>query len=284
MHAQDEYYCQYTNQITMRKNFKALMLLATLVGMLSSACSKNNDKDEEKEPDTVYPDKPTPGEFQVHFDASTIELARVDSGYIVLQRAGTAIQYLKKFIKGNQLLKVDIDGLVEGQYSVSIVLDMKLKNDNKVIWRQFRVKKDLQLLQAGVAVKAPVNELKKDWKPYVVLSDVTRSFQLTVPMDCTDPYFELLSRDPKWDYVYLERAAYKHNGTGKTAQGGWSFQCDNGCFDGNRFIINSEEFKDWSGMMSVKQWDNADVFLILAHQDTGEDYTILHNFDIPDVQ
>lgn len=263
------------------------MLLATLVGMMSAACSKNNDKDKEKEneEETVYPDKPTPGEFQVHFDASTIELARVDSGYVLLQRAGTGIQYLKKFIKGNQLLKVDIDGMAEGQYSVSIVLDMKLKNDNKVIWRQFRVKKDLPLVQTGVAVKAPVNELKKDWKPYVVISDAARSFQLTVPMDCTDPYFELLSRDPKWDYVYFERAAYKRTGgTGKTAQGAWSFQCDNQCFDGNGFIIDAEEFKDWSGMMNTKQWDNADVFLILAHQDTGEDYTILHNFDLPDVQ
>ena len=262
------------------------MLLATLVGMMSAACSKNNDKDEEKEPDTVYPDKPTPGEFQVHFDASTIELARVDSGYVLLQRAGTGIQYLKKFTKGNQLLKVDIDGMAEGQYSVSIVLDMKLKNDNKVIWRQFRVKKDLALVQAGVAVKAPVNELKKDWKPYVVLSDATRSFQLTVPMDCADPYFELLSRDPKWDYVHFERAAYKRTGANSKAPlGGKSFECGNGeCFDGNGFIINADEFKDWSENISAYPWDNADVFLILANVETGEDYTILHNFDLPDVQ
>lgn len=271
----------------MLKHFKALLLLAAVVGILSASCSKNKGNNEPvPEPAPDYPTAPVPGELQVHFDATTIELARVDSGYVLLQREGTGIQYLKKFIKGNQLLKVDIDGMPEGQYSASLVLDMKLKNDNKVIWRQFRVKKDLRLVQAGVAVKAPLNELKKEWKSYAVLSDATRSYRLTVPMDCSDPYFELLSNDPKWEYMYFERAAYKRTGpNSKTPLGAKSFECANGeCFDGNGFIIDSAIFKDWSENISNYPWDNAEIFLILLHEDTGNDLTILHSFDIPDVQ
>ncbi|MGN6421104.1 MAG: hypothetical protein ACTHMC_26560 [Pseudobacter sp.] len=270
----------------MLKNFKVLPLLAAVVGILSASCSKNNGKEEPApEPAPEYPTAPVQGELQVHFDASTIELARVDSGYVVLQREGNGLQYLKRFTKGNHLLRIDIDGMAEGQYSASFVIDMKLKNDNKVIWRQFRVKKDLRLVQTGVAVKAPLNELKKEWKPYVVLSDATRSFQLTVPMDCSDPYFEFLRRDPKWDYVHFERAAYKRTGpNSKTPLGAKSFECANGeCFDGNGFIIDSKIFEDWSGNISAYPWDNAEIFLILLNEDTGNDLTILHSFDIPDV-
>lgn len=271
----------------MRRNFKSLLLLAAVMGMLCTACSKKKDteKDKEEEPAPDYPTTPVPGELQVHFDASTIELARVDSGYIVLQRAGSNTPYLKKFVKGNHLLKIDIDDLAEGQYSASFVLDMKLKNDNKVIWRQFRVKKDLQLVQAGVAVKAPVNELKKEWKPYVVLSDANRSYRLTVPMDCSDPYFELLSNDPQWEYVHFERAAYKRTGpNSKTPLGAKAFECANGeCFDGNGFIIDTQTFKDWSENISAYPWDNAEIFLMLLNENTGKDITILHSFDIPDI-
>ncbi len=60
-----------------------------------------------------------------------------------------------------------------------------------------------------VVIKGPVNELKKDWKIYCVMTNNARSFHITVPLDCTDPYFEVYAKNAEWDYLYLERNAMK---------------------------------------------------------------------------
>jgi hypothetical protein len=267
----------------MLKQTRTVMVLATTLGLLLASCKKN--KDGNKDADDHKQDIPVARQLKVYFDETTVDFARYDSGFIVLQKEGNSTQYLKRFVKDNNALKIDIDGLAEGKYHTIMHLNVRLKNDNKAIWRQYRYEKDVQLVQSGVVIKGPVNELKKDWKIYCVMSNNTRSFHITVPLDCTDPYFEVYAKNAEWDHLYLERNAMKRNNTGNpTRVGAMHFECAEGCFDSNGNLADGETFKDWSEMISTKQWDAGEFFIQLLHQNTGEDVTILYSYDIPDLQ
>lgn len=257
------------------------MVLATTLGLLLGSCKKDKDNKE-----TDYPSEPVAGQLQIHFDQTTVELARIDSGFVILQREGSATQIMKRFVKGNQLLKIDIDGMPEAQYSVAMVLDMKLKNDNKFNWRQFRWKQDVRLINTGVAIKAPVNELKKDWKVYCVMSNPERSYSFTIPLDCTDPYFEAYVKNKEWDYLYLERNAFKRNSDGtKTRLDAMHYECANNCFDNNGNLSNAETFKNWAALVGTKEWHAGEFFIKLLHQEgEAKDILILYDYDIPDLQ
>lgn len=257
------------------------MVLATTLGLLLTACKKNgggNDDQDEQ-------DSPVANQLKVYFDNSTVDFTRYDSGFVMMQREGTGIQYLKRFVKGNNFLKIDIDDMQEAKYKTIIHLNVKLKNNNGVIWRQFRYEKDIQVVKSGIVIKGPVNELKKDWKIYSVMTDDVKSIHITVPLDCTDPYFEVYAKDDRWKYFYIERVAYK-KGTGdnRTSLGAMSFECQGDCYDGNGNIADDETFKDWSAMIGAKQWDNGECFIQLLGESAEDDVTILHNYDIPDLQ
>ncbi|QEC40452.1 hypothetical protein [Pseudobacter ginsenosidimutans] len=265
----------------MLKQIRTFMVLATTLGLLLTACKKNgdgnNDQDEQ--------DTPVANQLKIYFDNSTVDFARYDSGFVVMQREGTGNQYLKRFVKGNKFLKIDIDDLQEGKYRTTIHLNVKMKNGNGAIWRQFRYEQDLQVLKSGVVIKGPVNELKKDWKIYTVMTDNVKSVHITIPLDCTDPYFEVYVNDDRWKYFYIERVAYKKGaGDNRTSLGAMSFECQGDCYDGNGNIADDETFKDWSAMLGSKQWDIGEYFIQLLGEREEDDLTILHSFDIPDLQ
>lgn len=263
------------------------MVLSTTIGLLLMSCNKGKDGNNDTDgPDDPQLSQPVADQLKVYFDKSTVEFARYDSGFVVLQREGTGIQYLKRFVKGNKSLKIDIDDLTEGKYKAILYLNVKLKNDNKAIWRQFRYEKDIQILRSGVVIKGPVNNLKQEWKSYGVMTDAARSIHLTVPLDCTDPYFEITMNDRQWDYIYLERVAYKKKTDGsKTHLGADSFECiGGGCVDNNGNRAESNTFKIWSAKISATQWDSGEFFIMLVNESTGKDAIISHHFDIPDLQ
>lgn len=263
------------------------MVLSTTIGLLLMSCNKGKDGNKEIDgPDDPRLLQPVPDQLKVYFDKSTVEFARYDSGFVVLQREGTVVQYLKRFVKENNFLKIDIDELAEGKYKAIMYLNVKLRNNNKEIWRQYRYEKDIQILRSGVVIKGPVNELKKDWKLYGVLADAARSIQITVPLDCADPYFEITMNNKQWDYIYLERVGYKKNADGsKTHLGAASFECMEGaCVDNNGNRAEATTFRDWSETIGAKQWNSGEFFVMLVNEETGKDALFSHVFDIPDLQ
>lgn len=260
------------------------MVLSTIIGLLLLSCKKEKDN-ASGEPDDPLLSQPVADQLKVYFDKSTVDFTRYDSGFVLLQRQGTGIQYLKRFVKGKQLLRIDIDDLIEGNYKLTMYVNLKLKNSDKIVWRQFRIQKDIVLSRAGIAIKGPDNELKKEWQSYIVISDAERSYHVTVPVDCADPYFEVLVSDPQWDYIYVERAAYrKTSADNKTLIDDMAFECDNGCVDGNGFIVDKETFKEWSANVAASQWNNAELGILLMNQETGRERQVWHYYDIPDLQ
>lgn len=267
----------------MLKQIRTFMVLATTLGLLLPSCKKN--KDGNKDPDEQKQEIPVANQLKVYFDNTTVDFARYDSGFVLLQREGTITQYLQRFVKDDKVIKIDIDGLTEGKYHIIMHLNVRLKNNNKEIWRQYRYEKDIQIVQSGVVIKGPVNELKKDWKIYCVMSDNNKRYHITIPLDCTDPYFEVYAKNAEWDYLYLERNAMKRNSSGSpTRVGAMHFECSENCFDNNGNLADAVTFKDWSEMISTKQWDAGELLIQLLHQNTGEDITIFHVYDIPDLQ
>lgn len=259
------------------------MVLATTLGLLMTSCNKSKDKDSEKDDPKL--EIPIANQLKIYFDNSTVDLARYDSGFVILQREGTGIQYLKRFVKADNILKVDIDDLTEGKYKVSMHINVRLKNDNKQIWRQFRYEKDVQIVHAGVAIKGPVNELKKDWKIYGVMADINKTFHITLPIDCTDPHMEIYSRDPQWEYFYIERVAYKRTGEqSRTNLGAESFECYGDCFDNNGNKVDNETFKNWATLIATKTWDVGEFFVLVNNTDPEKDLLFQHFYDIPDLQ
>ena len=72
------------------------MVLATTLGLLLSACKKNGDGNDDPEEEDI----PVANQLKIYFDNTTVDFARYDSGFIVMQREGTGNQYLKRFVKG----------------------------------------------------------------------------------------------------------------------------------------------------------------------------------------
>jgi hypothetical protein len=266
---------------------RTVMVLSATIGLLLTSCKKNNDPghDNDEQEDPLL-SQPVAGQLKVYFDKSTVDFSRYDSGFAILQREGTVNQYMKRFVKEKDFLKIDIDDLEEGKYRLMMYLDVKLKNGDKTVWRQFRYEKDIQILHSGIALKGPVNELKKDWKIYAVLSDAAKTFHLTIPLDCTDPYFELSQTGGQWEYIYLERAGYNKGSDGsKTLLGAAAFECQEGdCTDNHGNRADSETFRDWSAMIGTKQWNSGEFFVMVLNEDTGKDLVFNHVFDIPDLQ
>lgn len=260
----------------MYKRIQLWMLLLMATTWLTVSCSKSKNDD----PGTK---QPVAGQLAVVFDSKTIPFSLIDSGYVILRKEGNQIPYIKKFIKENNKLRITIDDLTPGNYTASMYVDAHLENNNTVIYREYRMEKQIKAGNEGIEVAGPTTALKKDWKAHVVFTNETRGFYTYVPLNGEDPTFEIIRNNKKWTYFYLERAAHERKGETNKLLSAFSYQCSD-CFGDGQYLHNNTAFKNWSTELANYSWNNGVIIFIIMDEETGEDIQYSHVFDRPDLQ
>ncbi|NML22718.1 hypothetical protein HHL16_17675 [Pseudoflavitalea sp. G-6-1-2] len=260
----------------MYKPIQMWMLLLTAATCLAVSCSKSKQEDPETR-------KPVAGQLAVVFDNKTIPFSLIDSGYVVLRKDGNQLPYIKKFIKEKDKLQITIDDLTPGNYTASLYVDAHLEDNNKVIYREYRMDKQFKAGNDGIEVSGPTTSWKKDWKPHVVFTNETKEFYAYVPLIGEDPTFEIIRNNKKWTYFYIERAAHERKGATNKLLSGFSYQCSD-CFGNSEYLYNKTAFKNWSTELANYSWNNGVIVFMIMDQETGEDIQYPYVFDRPDLQ
>lgn len=250
-----------------------LLLVLSHLSLAWSGCSKEGPKPQ------------TPAEnLQVSFSNNTIEFSLVDSGTVIFKKEGSQTPILKRFTKGNKTLEVMVGDLLPGNYAAEIYVFGRLPNGPAGITRRYvqQVGFTLPYTQAAaITTPGPDGGFRNNWKPHAVLSDAARSIVLTVPLDCRDPYFEFIVNDTRWDYLYIDRVAFKRNGTMNELMASGKWECDQACYGADRFIGNKTAFAPFVQLLTNKEWDNADIDAIAINQATGEEVVLFYHFNKP---
>ena len=251
------------------------VLLAT--ALLSASCTKSK-KEDKGEP------QPIAGQLAVTFDNNTIPFHLIDSGYVALRKEGSQIATIKHFIRENNKLQIAIDDITPGNYTASLYIDAHLEDNNKVIYREYRIDKQIKAGNDGILISGPTTAIKKDWKPHVVFTNTEKGFYTYVPLNCEDPAFEVLIANRKWDYFYIERAAHQRTGSTNKQLSSFSYNCSEDCVGPSGYLFDKNIFRNWSTELANYSWNNGVIIFIIMDQQTGEEHQYSHIFERPDSQ
>jgi hypothetical protein len=248
-------------RITIRTLIKATACLS-LVAL--TACSKSKS---DPQPAPVPANS-----LGIRFSATTIAIEQVDSATIVLQKQGSQTQYFQRFDKGNGLLQVSVESLSAGEWTARMFIYTRAEKEDKGQGvRMYEQQKTftLPLNGASIDLAAPTGKLTDSWKPFVFIRDNVNRISAFIPMDATDPAFQVIVADSKWSWFYVERSTHKYQGIGNLLLTTGTWTCTSGCFTHQNAIINNTAFIPFSQEAPTKNWDNGEVMVIVKNMETG---------------
>ncbi len=208
------------------------------------------------------------------FSNNTIPLNLVDSGYIGLQKKGSATPYLLRFQKAGNEMLINIDGF-KGEYTADIILHTRVDGSNHR--REYYRQMNLQIgnNNGKIFIDAPKGTWNEDWKPRVILS-YNNELHFYVSLDQSEPYFRVAVADRnKWKKFVVSRSANnKIPGTGTELISSHSWTCTSNCFVNMNLLENSQAFVEHANRLKNKTWNFGEIE-ILAETNAGiktEDY------------
>ncbi|HYE56674.1 MAG TPA: hypothetical protein VD996_17620 [Chitinophagaceae bacterium] len=214
----------------------------------------------------------------INFQPGTIPIADVDSATVVFKKQGSQQFVLQRFDKGSNFLNVLTDGLSAGDYTAEIYIYTKKAADNSS--RMYTRSAGFTLpLSSNLTLTAPSGAINDVWKPHIVLAAANNDVVVVLAADNAEPYFDIRVKDNKWDYFYVERAANNRNGGMNELVAADSWECQNGCYTNDKLIINSTAFVPFTNTVKTKQWNNGEVFVIVADSDSQAEQVFFYVYD-----
>lgn len=247
----------------------AQLLIGLTVLLLTVACKKDKDN----------PAPPADKVLQINFSTASVDYNKVDSGYVILKKAGSGTQYFKRLQKKGSSLSIDIDDLPAGNWTAELYIFSRF--DDKA-GRRFRQDKTFTLsaTSPSVTLNAPTGTITDAWKPSAFFRDAAHGISVAIPLDNKDPQFDIQVNDTHWDYYYIERYANKRmtgGGKLKVAEGIWD--CRDNCYTSDRFINNTTGFIPFTQEVGNKDWDNGLIVIVIADDD-GADVQFSYGYDL----
>lgn len=207
-------------------------------------------------------------ELVINLEGTIISVNDVDSANVVFRKNGTGTPIFQRLIKGQKNLSTITDGMSTGQWLVEV--DVYTKKDNLGKSRQYLLNKTITLSKDNdiTEIKGPVALGGNDpWKPRAVLSTSTNEIVVLVPLDITDPYFEIRSSNPYWHFFGVERTAF--SGNALVAQKTWS--CQQGCVRPDKLLFDKDTFKPFTDKIKTNNWDRSEIIITVGNT-TGQEY------------
>lgn len=234
-------------------------MICTIIALFI-ACKK--DKDDPAPP-------PAEKTMQVSFSTESVAFNLVDSGIVVLKKAGSANQIFKRFEKKENALSFSIEDLSAGNWTAEMYIFARY---NASGGRRYRQDKTFAIEAGGakqnITLAAPTGAINGSWKPYVFFRHEEQRVSIAVALDAIDPHFDIEVRDTKWDRFYIERYANNRLESGanaKVAEQIWL--CENACYTSDKLINNNTAFIPFTQEAGNKPWNNGLIIVVIADND-----------------
>lgn len=251
------------------KHFFALTAVVLFSGFLFQSCKK----------DRVRNDQPSlERNLVVSFANGAIPFAEVDSANITMTKQGSNTAYFRRFDKGTNSLDLVMDDNLTGNWTASITIYTKKSADGSS--RMYTRSVGLTLpLNANQSLSGPTNDIQGVWKPHIVLASANNEVVAVISADNGEPYFDIRVKDSKWDHFYVERAAHNRTGGMNELIAADSWECAASCYTNDKLIINSTAFANFSNLVKTKTWNNGEILIILADEESGDDETFFYMYN-----
>ncbi|MDF2191538.1 hypothetical protein [Paraflavitalea sp. CAU 1676] len=248
------------------KRMKQYGALPAITLLLAGAWLAGCNKDKEDEP---VPE-PVPKSAHIAFGTSSIGLAKADSVLVTLVNADKTKTITGKGAKKTTDYLVALDTLPAGNWQMDVTVYSKPGNGGF----KYTLSKTLTLpLAEKLTIEGPTSLLADQWKSLLYIKEA--GFSITVPLDPTDPAFEVRSFQGPWGYVNVERHLFK----GTTSLDAEVFQCGAECFPASNIISNNTTFADFSNRAKTKDWNKGEIYIFLINTATNDDKTIYWQYD-----
>lgn len=233
--------------------------LYILCALILTACSKSkNDL-------TPIPDN----SLYVTFSASTVLFTKVDSATVVLKKTGSQTEYFLHFNKASDKLHFPLDGFSAGEWTADMYIFSRYDDKGGRLFHQQKTF-TMPLTGQAIGISGPTGALTDSWQPSAFIRDNTNGISITIPLDATDPHFDIQVADSKWNSFSVERAVLKKiPGTGNELKATDTWACNNGCYTHNKAIINNTAFVSFAQQAATKDWNNGELTIIVKDEQAG---------------
>lgn len=213
----------------------------------------------------------------IKFTSPGIALNQIELATVVFTKVGSSEKIHKALEKTVSALQTPLTGLSAGNWQAEIHLRTTKGADG--YQRKFILKKTFTWPTTSIALTAPTGKMTDNWQQFVLLGNLNAGAIITVPLDPTDPYFEMHVLDKKWDYFYIDRSIRNQNGTTNEYIDQAEWECSANCFTEEDKIIDSTAFAPFSNRAKSKTWNNGEIFVILLNVRTGMENIYLFRYE-----
>ncbi|WP_276485006.1 hypothetical protein [Paraflavitalea pollutisoli] len=217
--------------------------------------------------DRQDPPPPT-GEInlEVAFGTGAVDYSLIDSGFVVLKKAGATNQFFKRFSKKDKLLWFSLEDLTAGNWTAEMYLFSRFDATGG---RRYQQEKAFTLpaggLKESISLTAPTGAITDSWKPYAFFRQEEQGVSVAVALDNTNPHFDVQVRDNTWNFFYIERYASNRlegGANAKVAEMIW--ECRDGCYTADKYINNKTAFLPFVQEVGSKFWNNGLIIVVIG--------------------
>lgn len=239
-----------------------LVLAATVI-----SCNKNND--------TIQPVPVVEKKLVINLQNSIVKTEEIDSASVVLTKQGSLNPVFQRLIKGLNTLETTIDGLSAGAWTAELDLYTKKQPDGKSY--QLVANKPFTITSGTgiVTITGPSLQATDGWKKRLVLSTTDNDIVVIIPVDVTDPYFEIRTKGLQWNLFSVERTAV--NGTAVVANKKWV--CNNDCPGDDRLIYNSDTFVSFTEIIKTSPWTRNEIVISVGNIQNQQYNDFVHEWN-----
>ena len=244
--------------------------LAGLFLVLAAAvisCNKNND--------TIQPVPVVEKKLVINLQNSIVRTEEIDSASVVLRKQGSINPVFQRLIKGLNTLETTIDGLSAGEWTAELDLYTKKQPDGNSY--QLVANKTFTITSGTgiVTITGPSLQATDGWKKQLVLSTSDNDIVVIIPVDVTDPYFEIRTKGLQWNLFSVERTAV--NGTAVVANKKWI--CNNDCPGDDRLIYNSDAFVSFTEIIKTSPWTRNEIVITVGNIQNQQYNDFVHEWN-----
>lgn len=249
-----------------------LLSLVCCAALALQACKKDGKKPSNGE-DDILP--PSSHQLEVNFKQGSIDVNKIDSVTVVMQKTGDAPQTSKKLTKGTGMYYIDGLNLENSTWKASLTVYTTKATDNQAS-HVYNIEKQIN---KTLLVDAPTGKLSNAWSPRLMVNDPISKVQFIVAERQDDPYFAINAITPTdWEYIYLERAIENAQGTPIETMVYEKYEGD--VFPNNKNVVNTTFFTPYCNKMKDKNWEVGSIFIMMFKKGKpNEDITLLHRYN-----
>jgi hypothetical protein len=219
--------------------------------------------------------KPTENKFVVNLVNSIVKTEDIDSANIVFKKQGSFNPVFQRLIKNTNTLETTIDGLSAGEWTAELDLYTR-KQANGKSYEHIASKPFTITSGTGtISIDGPTMQTVDGWKKRLVLSTSDNDIVVIIPVDVTDPYFEIRTSGLQWNFFSVERTAV--SGTAVVANKKWV--CNNDCPGNDRLIYNSNEFIPFTDIIKTSSWTRNDIVISVGNLRNQEFNDFVHEWN-----